>query len=143
MELRDCKEEITFTIPGIGISMNCAYSPIGRGKLVMVKRARDFKEKVITFTPYFKVDVARRPLFSFESLIYDNWYTKSGDKLLRKDIQNLLKILIDSVMYKIGLDDSSIWDCSIRKVQETNNPKIIVRLRVLEYLIKGQELTAH
>lgn len=119
--------------------MNQAYAPVGRGNLIMVKKAKDFREKVITFTPYWDIPGReRKPLFMFQCNIHDNWFRKDKKDLLKKDIGNLRKILIDAVFYKWGIDDKYIWlDGPFLKYQEADSgkKKLVVKVKVLEWIM--------
>ena len=127
-------DRIVFKIPGKAISMNQIYAPIGRGQIMMVKKAKEFREKAILFTPYWKeLKDHHNPKLSFEVWVFDRWYRKDGKGYLRKDVGNLRKVLIDAICYKWGIDDKHVWRESMYKedMVEGEDQKIIVRVKVL------------
>lgn len=54
--------------------------------------------------------------FSISMQFHSNWKYKNGNNK-RADIQNLIKILIDAIFEKLGVDDSYVYHLEALKIQ--------------------------
>jgi len=66
-----------------------------------------------------------------EITVYDRWYSKTG-KILKKDISNKEKFLVDSIFEGLGLDDHLIFTNILHKQHEADpeNYKALVTISV-------------
>jgi len=62
--------------------------------------------------------------------IYEDWYTQKGT-VKKKDVSNREKFLVDSVFTALGLEDSFIFEHTMRKIQ-SNEEKAVIKIEVLE-----------
>jgi Holliday junction resolvase RusA-like endonuclease len=97
---------IRFVLPSLPMSINSLYQIIyGQRKVELKPECRTWKTKAKAYVPTFKIadssTIRLDVTFSFP------WHHKNG-KLRKFDSQNLLKLLIDAVSEKIGIDDSRI-----------------------------------
>lgn len=110
------REVVRFTIPFLPPSVNSLYGIQG-GKKVRVflkSEARQFKERAKLFMP--KKEIRENVKLALELSIRGNWYFKNGS-FKKLDLQNLEKILIDSIAEKYGFDDCRVWWKSAEKEQ--------------------------
>jgi Holliday junction resolvase RusA-like endonuclease len=105
---------VKFVVPGLPESMNSLYKFNTLTRTMYISReAREYKNDVKRFMPPCKFNTSR---FHITIDLRGNWFYKNG-KVKRADIQNLTKLLIDSIFEKLGLDDSSVWSMLVTKTQ--------------------------
>lgn len=108
------REVVRFTIPFLPPSVNSLYGIQG-GKKVRVflkSEARQFKERAKLFMP--KKAIKENTKLGLEMAMGGNWYFKNGS-FKKLDLQNLEKILIDSIAEKYEFDDCRVWWKSTEK----------------------------
>lgn len=65
----------------------------------------------------------------FEKLEYPNWEQAKKSRFLKIDTGNRQKLVIDSIMEAIGIDDRHIFQELIKKSVDQNQPRIEILLR--------------
>lgn len=108
---------VTWKIPMLPVSMNKLYAVNFRTRSVyMTNEARDFKSKMKLFiTPY---TVTSNDKIMINLHIHRNWYYKNKN-MIKSDIQNLVKVMIDAVAERLGFDDCQVWSMTCNKIQST------------------------
>lgn len=112
---------IEIKIPFKTPTINHLYWHRGNMK-IMTKEARDLKEKIIAIvekevTKEQYENIAKMGLLKVEVEIHENWWTKDGKNVKKKDISNREKFLIDSIFDALDTDDRFIFEHTMRKVQ--------------------------
>ena len=110
-------KELTFKVPMLPQSINSLYKiNYAHRVMYMSDEGRMFKETVKKYMPpsSFPPDIK----YSIKMFFHGNWKYKNG-KNKRADIQNLIKLLIDAVFEKLGVDDSYVYYLSAGKTQDT------------------------
>lgn len=107
----------TFKIPLLPPSINTIYkiNYVTRSTYKS-KEAREFENYCKLFTPAIR-DITETQKVKTYIELHGSWYFKNG-AFRKKDIQNLDKVLIDSIFEKLGIDDSQIWDHHLIKVED-------------------------
>lgn len=106
---------IKFTIPVIPPSYNQHYKiNYNLRQIYLDKIAHDFKKLVFLHTP--PMEYGDNDVFYLKVEIHYDWFYKNG-KVRKLDIQNMDKLLIDSISERLGFDDCRIWDSHFLKVQ--------------------------
>jgi len=109
------KEAITFRIPGLPPSVNSLYQIIYAQKRVELRpEARLWKSKGKQYVPCWKTE-KMEPL-GIELEFYGNWFFKNA-AFRKLDLQNLIKLVCDTVAEKCGFDDSQFFKFEAKKVQ--------------------------
>lgn len=131
----DEPHRVQFVLPSLPMSINALYQIIYSQRKVELKpECRSWKTKAKQYVPVFKVSEGSTlqldVVFSFP------WYHKNG-KLRKFDSQNLLKLLIDAVSEKVGIDDSRIKAGSWSSADSTTER---VEVTLTEIQAKGGEL---
>ena len=75
---------------------------------------RLFKSQAKMFVPHMDLDVSKK--WFIDMHVYKDWFYKNGN-LRKEDVQNMLKVVVDLVSEKLGIDDSVFWEARARKVQ--------------------------
>lgn len=102
----DHRHRVRFVLPSLPMSINSLYQIIYSQRRVELKpECRTWKTKAKEYVPRFAIDDDSTLRLDVE-FAYP-WHHKNG-KLRKFDSQNLLKLLIDAVSEKIGIDDSRI-----------------------------------
>ena len=102
-------------------SMNHLYSQSKFGRRFMTPKAKVLKLRIINSTSEqakqqnFILNDWREKLLKVTVEIHEDWWTLK-DTVKKKDIANKEKFLIDSIMDGLDLDDSFIWEHTMRKV---------------------------
>ena len=116
--------EFTVEVPGLPLSVNKAY----RGRRFKTKELTSYKAFVGSHMGNMHTPVGK---LSVEvDLISDDWMCKNGN-VKKRDIDNCLKTLLDSIFSCLDTDDSYIWDLKVRKVDGPIQ-KTVVRIYELE-----------
>ena len=92
----------------------------------MRPEVRRFKDQSKLFMPCLRL-APDLPLW-VSLAVYDNWYYKNG-KMRRLDVQNLVKVTVDAICEKAGIDDCVIWEITAKKKQELKRTGIEVELK--------------
>ena len=121
---------MSFTIPSCPPSVNSNYNIIFSLKRVEMKpECRLWQSKAITYMPTFKPIQTLPGLLRAEVTFYYPMYSKEG-KLKKKDASNMLKLLIDAISNRYGIDDKFVTEGSFKAV-DSEQEKTEVILSVL------------
>jgi len=106
---------VSFKIPSLPTSMNKMYQiNYNTRKIFMAPDVRLWKSKAKLFMPVWKVE--EDWLYNVSLKFIGNFLFKNG-KVRKIDLQNLVKVVIDSTAERYGFDDSRVYDFSCEKVQ--------------------------
>jgi len=112
----------------IAMSVNKMYYNARNGK-VLRPEARNLRARVINDVINQirdeKVCKFRKIILKVEYL--ENWYYQNGE-VIKKDLDNRLKFLIDSICMALGIDDKMIFKIVVEKIQHDEEEKCIVNL---------------
>ena len=109
----------TWKIPLLPTSMNKLYAINYRTRSVyMTHEARTFKSQMKMFISAYPVSINDKLSFSLD--VYTNWYHGNGN-LKKSDIQNLIKVVVDSVAERLGFNDAQVFSFSANKIQSIEN----------------------
>lgn len=127
---------------------NDLYVPIKKGGksvgLRLSNVARAYKIQVAEvmadaalLNPDFKVEVdveyAINLVVYFKSAYSKGWPKKARSRFRKIDTHNRLKLVIDSVMSSMGLDDNCLFEQSVVKQEDPEDPRIDVEIRRWEW----------
>lgn len=102
------KDSLRIRLPFCPPSVNSAYNVLYSFRRVELKpESKLFKSKVKTYVPTFKVNEGDKLDFTIE--IASSWYYKNGN-MRKKDVHNMVKILVDAICEGLGIDDKHIWN---------------------------------
>lgn len=131
----DHANRVTFTLPMLPLSVNSLYNVIFSQRRVELKpECRQFKTKAKVYIPAFKVD--DDSLIRLDAVFHYRFHHKNG-RLRKFDSPNLLKLLIDTVSEKIGIDDSRVKAGSWRSLD--GNERVEVTLTEIHYDHKNDD----
>ncbi len=106
---------ISFWIPLPPLSMNSVYQIIfSQRRTQMSPKARVWKMRCKQAIPAMRLV---NGAYAMTVEFHHQWYYQNG-KMRRMDLQNCLKVLIDAISEKWGIDDSRIWSLVVRKVDD-------------------------
>jgi Holliday junction resolvase RusA-like endonuclease len=127
---------IEFTIPAIPISYSRAMQVNFRLKQVYLSQeGRRFKDKVKVYMPSHKLKLKDTDRLIMHNKYYQAWYNKTNPDIKKQDVQNLDRILVDSVFKGLGVDDRNLFCVINEKVHAPEVSKTVVAL----YLANGVE----
>ena len=107
---------LSFKLP-IPPSMNSIYGINYRTKQVyLTNDARYWKSKAKLIIPNFKC--THNDKLNMTLTFNGEWICKNGS-IKKKDVHNLVKVVVDAIAEKCGFDDSQVWSFSCSKVQST------------------------
>jgi len=69
----------------------------------------------------------------FKSAYSKSWPKKAKSKFRKIDTHNRLKLVIDSVMGSMGLDDNCLFEQSVIKMEDPEDPRVEVEIRRWEW----------
>lgn len=107
-------ESLSFTLPTFPVSFNQLYKIDHVRRLVTLSDAAAlWKTRTIPFVKpcRWPAELTLKLILDFQS---PNWLTKAG-KMRRVDVQNLEKLVIDTMFAKWGWDDSWLVERTSRK----------------------------
>lgn len=111
------ENSITFVVAQIPPSYAQSLKVNFRNReMYLSQEARDFKTKVKLNVPKWKLDKDKNYIFSMHNKYNYNWYCKNGN-VVKRDVQNMNRLLIDAVFDRLGRDDSTIFVVTDEKVQ--------------------------
>ena len=120
--------QIQFSIPLLPLSVNSLYQVIFSQRRVELKpEARRFKTQAKVYVPRFTVQ--DDSFLRLEAAFHYPHFHKNG-KLRRFDSQNLLKLLIDAISEKIGVDDSRLKAGSWASIDSPNESVTVTLVEV-------------
>lgn len=112
-------------------TINHLYGQRGFRKF-LTKEAKDLRLEILGIIANLglNVDYLASNKLKIVTEIHENWYTLDGE-ILRKDVGNREKFLIDSIFEALGLDDKIIWEHTIKKVQNDDEEKAVITFEVI------------
>ncbi len=107
-------------------TVNHLYGRHSKGFMFIKQEAKDLKEEIkkIVHDSLPFVCPNLNDGLKIEVEIHENWYSKKH-QVLRKDIANREKFLIDSVFDALGIDDKYIFEHRLIKVQDQEEYSLI------------------
>ena len=115
----------TFTIPDLPQSVNSLYKiNYGHRVVYLSPQGRMYKNKVKLHMP--PMEFPPNAFFEVTLRFFGEWFFKNG-KVKRIDVQNLIKILLDALFERIGVDDSRIFGLAAFK-EQSEEKKVEVRI---------------
>ena len=135
------KELIEFTIPSLPPSYTANLRiNYGTKQTYLSQKARRFKDMVKITMPSHKLKLKDTDKLIIHNQYHYDWYFKNGS-IRKKDVQNLDRLLIDSVFSGLGIDDRNLFCVINEKIQDKEKEQIVVKLylanEVEDYLNKG------
>ena len=119
--------EVRFRLPGVPPSVNAIYSIIhAQRKVYMKPEVRKYKNDMKMIVPLWRT-VEGNEVLGMEVGVYRDWYYKKGT-MMRLDVQNMGKVLVDLIAEKMGFNDCQIWQFGMKKVQDWHKEFVEVRL---------------
>ena len=107
--------ELIFSLPSLPPSMNSLYQIIySQRRIEMKPEVRLWKSRAKGFIPTWRIEEGEE--LDLEFRMEGNWLYKNG-KPKRMDVQNLLKVVIDALCEKWGVDDSRVREIRAVRVQ--------------------------
>ena len=120
--------ELIFSLPSLPPSMNSLYQIIySQRRIEMKPEVRLWKSRAKGFIPVWPI--AEGEELDLEFRMEGNWLYKNG-KPKRMDVQNLLKVVIDALCEKWGVDDSRVREIRAVRVQGEMERVVIAARRV-------------
>ena len=105
----------------IDMSINKQYVNIGRfkGQIALSDEAKNMRARIIQDTldqigeqkEFWRCDI-----LEISIIFIENWETQAGE-IRKKDLDNRLKFLIDSIVKAYDIDDSQFFKVTAQKVQ--------------------------
>lgn len=121
--------EHTFKVPLLPESVNSLYKINYKFRTVyMSDEGRSFKYNAKLFMPPMQFSDNSR--FSLSVEYHGDWYCKNGS-VKRSDMQNLDKLVIDTIFEHIGIDDKFLWELHTKKVLDVSG-FMVITLRGLD-----------
>ncbi len=107
-------------------TVNHLYGRHSKGFMFVKQEAKDLKEEIrkIVLKDISLIIPNLNDGLKIEVEIHENWYSKKGT-VLRKDIANREKFLIDAVFDALGIDDKYIFEHKLIKVQDSEEYSLI------------------
>ena len=100
------------------------------GKRVKSAQYRRY-EQLVALTPFQGRRCDSKGLYECLVEVYGDWFCKNG-QVCTKDIDGMLKALLDCVCRKAGIDDSRIFRLEVVKLDGASRDRTRVFLRSLE-----------
>lgn len=121
------------------VSVNKMYVNLkGQARRFMSKEGREFKAKVADYVQaQIKTEeieaLVGKPLTLFADVSLPSWMLKDGKRIRRKDLDNVIKGLQDSIFEVLQqvdekIDDSYIWHLDVAK-KISEQPRILVEIK--------------
>lgn len=123
------------------VSINECYVPIAKGKVIMSKNANNYKKRLMQEFAVIDMLTYKSKLskyFSYQieityELAYKNLFVKDGKKLIKRDVDNPIKLIIDSFFSYINNDDRTVIDViSKKRLSKTDTNNIVFRISCYE-----------
>lgn len=124
---------IEVKIPFRTPSVNNLYGKTFRHNSVYLKQEGKELKKEIAAIINFSIeswDIPFTNKLSVTTEVHENWLTKKGT-VKKKDLANREKFLIDAIFESLGLEDSYIFEHTMRKIQ-SEKEFAIIKIEVLE-----------
>lgn len=107
---------IRVTLPGTPPSNNNLYFNVAHGR-VMSAKGKDMKTE---YQWEIKRQYKHKPLKDAVTVIIDLYFKQER----KRDVDNYNKLLLDSGTGLLWEDDSQIWELTIRKWVDKDNPRV-------------------
>lgn len=121
--------EIEFYVARKPPSMNALYQIHYHQRRVVLKpEVRRFKDYFKRHVPQFHAGSDTK--LAVDMSIHHDWYFKNG-RFRKLDVQNMEKIIIDSIFEMVEPDDCQVWDGHWEKIQ-SEEEGITVRVFAIE-----------
>lgn len=128
----EIKQLAHFKVPGRCPSYNMSFKiNYGLRQTYLTREARQFKEKVVIYSPPISVPEDR--LLILEIKVVQSWIYKNK-KLRKQDVQNMDKLIIDGLCKKLGIDDSFVQKSTIEKVHSPTEEYVEIKVFTLDEL---------
>jgi len=109
---------MNFIIPGRPLSGNTLYKVARGGHIYLTPEAKRYKDEAKPFVlDAYTPKTYRGGVLTLRLDVVDDWYYKNGE-VRRIDADNLIKLVQDAVFQHLDLDDSLVFEASVRKVQD-------------------------
>lgn len=129
-------KKIEFIIPFFPISINSALTVqrYNRSRRILTKEARQFKENVTRVCEdefdllwKFVKEIKDNEILKVEYLFCSRWINKNGTNK-KKDVANFEKLLTDSIMGCMKIDDKMIWNIRMIKLHSETKEFVLVKI---------------
>ena len=120
-------------------SANDLYFSHPKGGKVMSQKGRSFQRRIIDQINQelgprlhlFKNDLAYevRVTVFFPTILNKGWPGKAQQKYKKRDADNILKLLLDTISKAIGVDDANFLMVTVEKLMDPKKPRIEVFIR--------------
>jgi Holliday junction resolvase RusA-like endonuclease len=100
-----------------------------RNVRILTKEARELKKKIIEQVEDMDLefDVNDDTQLAVDIFVHENWFSKSGN-ILRKDVANREKFLIDAIFDALKIDDKHIFSNCLYKVQDEKKEFCVINI---------------
>lgn len=109
---------IKITIPFKTPSVNCLYFN-WNGRKIKTKQAKDLDKEIKIIVQNGLYEQLEGEL-KLSMIVYEDWYTKKNT-IKKKDLDNKIKFLQDSVLTALRIEDSQVFELNVKKVHSTQN----------------------
>jgi hypothetical protein len=121
---------VEFHIPRKPISVNSLYQILYTQRRVRLHPdAREFKDFFKRHVPLFHAEQTTK--LAVDLAIHHDWFYKNGG-FRKLDVQNMEKIIIDSIFEMVDPDDCQVWMGRWEKIQSTEVEGITVKVFAIE-----------
>ncbi len=118
---------IEIKIPFKTPTINHLHGHNMRGGFYLKKEAKELKKEIKEIVDGYVIEniiILHGSKLKVTTEVHENWLTKKGT-IKKKDIANREKFLIDSVFDALGLEDSFIYEHTMKKIQDTEEFAIV------------------
>jgi Holliday junction resolvase RusA-like endonuclease len=117
----------------IDMSINRQYynNPVQRGRKALTEEARNMRARIINDTLAQigeRKEFWRCDILEIELIFIENWNTQAGE-IRKKDLDNRLKFLIDSIVKAYDIDDSQFFKVTAQKVQSEHLEQTYITIK--------------
>ena len=128
-------KQVCYLLPFATKSVNNKLR-MGKGRVFLDSKVRKMKEDILKYMEKYYPNTTeiskiltelKYSKLETEILIYDNWINEKHKYILRKDLDNRLKFIIDTIFEYIDIDDKNIFRLISEKrdLNESINEKSI------------------
>lgn len=121
--------DVTIQIPGQAISANSLYKRARNGGVFVAPEAIQYRKEAKT---HVQRAMRRSPpyqggLLHAEIAVFQKYFNEDGS-IKVVDLDNSLKNLLDSIFPVLGVNDSAVFNITLRKVHTRLKPKCTIRI---------------
>ncbi|NJK42942.1 MAG: RusA family crossover junction endodeoxyribonuclease [Pleurocapsa sp. SU_196_0] len=102
-----------------------------RPSVIMTKEAEVWKARVVAQLQPLASRLPPARTYRVTLEFHGHYLTQQGN-VLRRDLDNQTKLLMDAVAEGLGFNDSAVFELRQRKVHDLENPHTVVTLEVLD-----------